>query len=113
MTNAEKAHRHRILHPLGPMLARARQRAKRDNVPFDISANDIVLPTHCPILLIELDYGRDKVGNNSPSLDKVIPALGYVKGNVRVISNRANQKKSDWTVDELRRLAMYMGLTIF
>lgn len=40
----------------------------------------------------------------SPSLDKIIPSLGYVPGNVRIISARANLLKNDATVDELRAI---------
>jgi len=69
------------------------------------------LPSKCPILGITLDYNRTSLGNNSPSIDKVEPALGSIKGNVHIISNRANQKKSDWTLEELERLLLYMKNT--
>lgn len=46
--------------------------------------------------------------NNSPSLDRMIPALGYVASNVRVISYRANAIKRDATLDELRALVAYV-----
>lgn len=38
---------------------------------------------------------------NSPSLDKFKPALGYMPGNIAVISFRANQLKGDATLEEL------------
>ena len=38
---------------------------------------------------------------NSPSLDRIRLELGYVKGNVRVISGRANLLKNDATIEEL------------
>lgn len=45
--------------------------------------------------------------DRKPSLDRVVPSLGYVKGNVRVISFRANRIKSDATADELRAVLSY------
>ena len=45
---------------------------------------------------------------NSPSVDRVVPSLGYVKGNVHVISHRANSMKSDATIENVRALLAYM-----
>lgn len=42
--------------------------------------------------------------NPKPSLDKIIPKLGYVKGNVWVVSNKANRIKSNATIEELELL---------
>jgi hypothetical protein len=41
---------------------------------------------------------------NSPSFDRINndPAIGYVRGNVNIISQRANQIKSDATAAELQ-----------
>jgi hypothetical protein len=90
------------------MLQNARVRARRAGVPFTITVNDIVIPTHCPILGIPLfpKQGRGG-GENSPSLDRVHNSRGYVPGNVIVISNRANRLKSDATVEELRDIASF------
>ena len=41
---------------------------------------------------------------DSPTIDKLIPSLGYTKGNVWVISRRANMIKSDATLEELELL---------
>lgn len=102
--------KYRQRHPLGNLLGRARRRAKTKGWRFNIEEKDLLpIPTHCPILGIKLDYTRNKLGNNSPSIDRRNSNLGYVKGNVRVISNRANQKKSDWTLPELERLVSYMN----
>lgn len=46
-------------------------------------------------------------GDNSPTLDKIEPALGYVPGNIIVISGRANRLKADATIDELRAIASF------
>lgn len=81
----------------------ARFRAKKFDIPFDIEWTDIPnIPDTCPVLGIHLG-GAKRRGfcPTSPSLDKIRPSKGYVKGNIRVISHRANQIKSDGTLDEL------------
>lgn len=40
----------------------------------------------------------------SPSLDKIIPSLGYAKGNIWVISYRANTIKNNCTFEEIQKL---------
>ena len=86
------------------MLARARHRAKKNNLPFNIELSDIVIPETCPLLGIELKSNTDKTSPNNPSLDKIIPELGYVKGNIWVVSLRANKLKNDATLQELQTL---------
>ena len=56
------------------------------------------IPDVCPVLGIPLDQdpkGKGERSDNSPSLDKFIPSLGYVKGNIHIISWRANHLKND------------------
>ena len=80
------------------MVKRAQDRAKLKNVKFDISWEDIKYVTVCPILEIPLNWGEttNEGGRNidTPSLDRIIPELGYIKGNVRIISNLANMMKN-------------------
>jgi len=91
------------------MLYSAMQRARNEQIPFNLTIEDIVIPSHCPILGIPLFYSDGKhFNNNSPSLDKHIPSLGYVKGNVSVISMKANNLKRDGTKDEIVAVAAFM-----
>jgi hypothetical protein len=84
----------------------ARYRAKRDRVPFDIRPEDIPLvPKFCPLLGIPITQNNKKCGPNSPTLDRILPLLGYTKENIWIISHRANTVKSDASVDELIILA--------
>jgi hypothetical protein len=91
------------------MLKNARARARIAGVPFNITKEDIVIPTHCPILGIPLfqKTGKQGGGDHSPSLDRVRPERGYVPGNILVISQRANRLKSDATIKELRDIASF------
>jgi hypothetical protein len=76
-----------------------------------ITIHDIVIPEFCPLLGIRLEPGKGTGGAKaaSPSLDKIRPELGYVPGNVWVISHRANVIKSDATLSELRMLVERLG----
>jgi len=86
------------------ILRRAKKRAIADNIPFDIDVTDIVIPSHCPILQIPLVKSSKHASDNSPSLDKIIPSFGYVKGNVQIISNKANRLKSNASLEDLVQL---------
>lgn len=87
------------------MLSAAKSRAKRAGVPFDLSPEDVMIPNYCPALGLKLERGRGYPTDSSPSLDRIRPSLGYVRGNVVVVSNRANRIKNNATINELRLLA--------
>lgn len=55
---------------------------------------------------MEPSYGR-KNSPNSPSLDRIVPERGYVRGNVVIVSFRANRAKSDLTIAELKQLVEF------
>lgn len=74
----------------------ARHRAKKAGLPFNIEPEDCVIPEICPVLGIKMSpKGRGHMDDGTPTLDKIIQSQGYVKGNVRVISWKANRLKSD------------------
>lgn len=91
------------------MLVSAKTRAKQLNLTINITIDDIVIPEICPLLNIPIfrkPYGqRGSFLPNSPSLDKIIPELGYVKGNVQVISMKANAMKYNASIEELKTFA--------
>ena len=89
------------------LLANAKRNAKARGVPFNLEPGDIVAPTHCPVLGLELKRTRGKRTDSSPSLDRIVPARGYIKGNVLVISWRANRIKNDATIAELAQVAAF------
>lgn len=94
------------------LLGYARNRAKAKGLDFSLTKADIVIPELCPILGKPLEFGTDGPIGMSPSLDRVDSSKGYITGNVRVISHRANSLKSNSTIDEVRALLNYMeGLT--
>jgi hypothetical protein len=97
---------------MATLLSRARRRARDQGVPCDIDVDYLMaLPSDiCPALGIELAWcsGSGYREDNAPSLDKINPALGYVKGNVAWVSWRANRIKNDGNADEHERIAKWM-----
>jgi hypothetical protein len=75
---------------------------------WSIEYNDVVWPTHCPVLGIEIDYYSEGRTENSPSFDRTNPSLGYVKGNVQIISYRANRIKNDGNAQEHLLIYQYL-----
>ena len=91
------------------MVLSAKGRAKRFGLPFRITSKDVFIPLICPILGIVLQRGLGQQRDNSPSLDRIIPQRGYVRGNIQVISNRANSIKRNATSQEIRKVADWLA----
>jgi hypothetical protein len=99
---------------------RSRQQvANRLGIPFTIKFEEINTPEFCPVFGSKLEYGASQKINgkqtrnrNKVSLDKLIPELGYVPGNVFVVSWRANNLKSNMTIEELEKILEYMKRNI-
>ena len=84
----------------------AKASAKKKQIPFNLDVSDIIIPKNCPYLGTPLTktQGKGKVLTNA-SLDRIVPELGYVKGNVQVISFLANRMKSNASIQELLTFA--------
>ena len=86
------------------LLSSAKVRSRDAGMPFDITRADVQIPTHCPVLGIALDPLAKGRADNLATLDRIDNTKGYVRGNVWVISWRANRLKWNSTIDELRAL---------
>jgi hypothetical protein len=89
------------------MLTRAKTRAKQKGLLFDLDLADIVIPECCPIFGLKLAVAEGLATDASPELDRIEPSKGYVRGNVMVISRRANRIKNDASPAELQQLATF------
>lgn len=109
-TLAEYHKDYRLRKPEQCLLSSARNRARKKGIPFDITVEDIIIPETCPILGIPLTRNLGSHGgtSSSASLDKIVPELGYVKGNVQVISLLANNMKSNATKEQLLLFAEWI-----
>jgi hypothetical protein len=102
------------------MVGDARRRAKLKCLEFNIDREYIrsLVVSHCPVFGIPLEWScrreesRKMPLENSPSLDRIDPTKGYVKGNVWIISNKANMIKNNATHEELKVVAKAVGEAI-
>lgn len=102
---------YRRARPERYMLYRTITRCRRRGIPCTITIDDIVIPEVCPILGIPLRVNQDGSrgqGPDSPSIDKIDPDLGYVPGNIQVISSLANNMKSYATTQQLLQFAEWV-----
>jgi hypothetical protein len=77
----------------------------RKGTAFNVKAEDIIINEYCPFLGIKIDYksyNDNKFHNDTNSTDRFNNHMGYVKGNVWVISRLANTIKNDSTIEELK-----------
>jgi hypothetical protein len=97
---------------LSQYLAQAKYRVKGKNIPFNIDLDflESITTECCPVFGFKFNWGRDGSGHspNKPSLDRIIPELGYIKGNVVFISSLANTIKSNATEKELYAIADWL-----
>ena len=102
----KKAHNDRweANNPEKYLLKAAKIRAKRKGLPFSITVEDIVIPDKCPVL----GTSFERCTPYAASLDRIIPKLGYVPGNVQIISRRANILKRDASLDEIQAIADWL-----
>jgi len=88
----------------------AKKRALKKGLEFNIELRDIHIPKKCPILKVPLICST----RYSPSIDRIFPDKGYIKGNIAIISTLANSMKANATPKELlifsRNIKKYMDL---
>lgn len=82
----------------------AKRRADFCGFGFDIDETDIIIPEICPILGIPLFFSPSIKTDNTPSLDRIDSQLGYIKGNVWIISWKANRVKNNVSLNELIKI---------
>ena len=77
-------------------------------IEFSLTLDNIIIPTCCPVFGMLLKTLGGKREHNTLSLDRIDTTKGYIPGNVRVISWRANHLKSNLTLKEAKELVCYM-----
>lgn len=90
------------------MLIYLKCRAKSAGLPFNLYFGDLKIPKRCPVFKFEFVNGNLKQGLNggnprSISVDRIAPEKGYVKGNVVVVSMKANDIKETSSVVQLEK----------
>ncbi len=91
---------------LSRILANSRARAKKKNMEHNIQLKDLydLYDGICPVLGIPYEDGGDYV----VSIDRIYSDQGYVKGNIILMSWRANRIKFNATKQELTQLLNFL-----
>ncbi len=116
LLNKEHIRRHK--DPRRCIYFNAKSSALKKDLEFNLEIADIVIPEYCPLLGLKLVWEpirrQEGIARRSAhaSIDRIDNTKGYVKGNVWVISWRANMIKRDATLDELQRVAAGLALKI-
>jgi hypothetical protein len=92
--------RFREKNPESNMLRSVKQSARIKKLECNIDKTDIIIPDVCPVLGIPL-FKNGKLTANTPSIDRIKPELGYVKGNILVVSLLANRIKTNATAAQI------------
>lgn len=87
----------------------AHSRAKAKGLPFNIILDDVVEQAAsgcCVYCDFEPSFSRtkDQDRRTAPSLDRLVPSEGYVRGNIVLACMRCNMIKNEATADDLKRL---------
>ncbi len=100
---------------IGRFFQQSKSRAQNKNVPFTVTLKYLrdTAVDYCPVFGHKFVWGRSHLGKgkttgDSPSLDRIIPELGYVPGNVVFISHNANRIKNNATEKELYAVADWL-----
>ena len=99
-------------NPTNVLLISAKHRAKKKKLPFNIDNKFLkkIYPKNnmCPVLNVPFQLGflneNKKNKDYAPSLDRIIPKKGYVKGNVIIVSNIVNRIKQNVSVDIIEKV---------
>ena len=89
----------------------SKRRARIKNLPFNLTSNylESIYPKNsvCPILGYTMKVSNISLGKLSPTLDRIDPRLGYVKGNVEFVTNIANLMMTSATGKDIKRFVKW------
>lgn len=86
----------------GYILRNIKFSAKKRNLDFNLKYSDFELPIFCPILGVKLEYGKNTNSPFNASIDRIDNTKGYIRGNIIVISRKANLMKNDASLEDLQ-----------
>lgn len=105
MSRKRKPRRPTARHRRSAVLDRARDRAEEQGLAFTLTMDNLPPDsTVCPVFGIAMHRGGE-TRDNTPTLDRLVPGLGYTPENVWWICGRANRLKADATVPEMYTIA--------
>lgn len=72
-----------------------------------------IAPMYCPVFGIELKPTSGAWHPDAPSVDRKDPTKGYVRGNLQIISMKANKMKNDASQEDLEKFAEWVLRCIY
>lgn len=94
-------------YPIKHRLAKIKEKARQRGIEFNLTEEDIVIPDVCPVLGTPFKEGT----TYCLSTDRIDPFKGYVKGNVQMLSWKANAMKQNATPEELIKFSQWIQKT--
>ena len=89
----------------------SKRRARLKNLAFNLSSDYLekIFPKTCicPILGYKMKVANINLGKLSPTLDRVNPRLGYIKGNVEFVTNIANLMMTSATGRDIKKFVKW------
>ncbi len=89
----------------------SKRRSRDKNLPFNLTSDylESIFPKNCicPILGYKMKVSNITLGKLSPTLDRINPRLGYIKGNVEFVSNIANCMMTSATGKDIKRFVKW------
>lgn len=89
--------------------------AKENGIPIGFKTTyefakylQTITPETCPVFNVPLERGAGKQHKWSPSVDKIVPEMGYVQGNIQIVSQLANAMKQNATHEQLKQFARWV-----
>ena len=103
--------RWRIRNQKQSLLSKARRSAILRGQECTLTLDDFEIPTHCPIFSMPLrdTTGTGRRSDDTASIERIDNSLGYIPGNVVIISWKANRLKNNATMEELQRIVDFYG----
>lgn len=86
----------------GYMIRNVKYSAKRRGIDFNLNYTDLELPAYCPLLGIKLNYTTRYQDCDHATIDRIDNNLGYIKGNIIVLSRLANNMKNQASFKEIK-----------
>jgi DNA-binding CsgD family transcriptional regulator len=98
----ERTYKNQYDRKRGYMIRNIKYSAQKRNIEFNLDFSQIELPVFCPILNIKLEYFGDSQKSNHATVDRINNNLGYVPGNIMVMSRMANAMKNEASFGQLK-----------
>lgn len=91
------------------LVMQAKRRCKKCNIQFDLDKHMANIEERlqrktCEMTGLPLDFYNHGVKWNSPSIDRIIPANGYVYSNIRIVCFAMNAALGSWGEEILRKV---------